>query len=294
MSKIKSMTGFASQSQKYNEHEVGCELRALNSRYLEVSVKLPHFLKDMEDMIKELIRNKVSRGKINCIINCKSNSSNYQNLMVNEQIVDFYRSILEQIKKTAKLDGEIKLEHMLFFKDIISFEEEIVIEKKLEEGVIDIVNTTLDNLNDSRIEEGKNLKEDLADRLSSIHDKLRFIEKYAKKNARNEFQKLQKRLFSMVDQQKIDPNRLEMELALISDRVDITEEMVRLKSHLDLFQENLYQGSPIGKKLNFILQEMHRESNTIAAKSTAIQVSHHIVSIKEEIERVREQVQNIE
>jgi len=288
------MTGFASQNQKIDDHEISCELRSLNSRYLEVSVKLPNFLKDMEDTIKDLLRNKVSRGKINCIINCKSNSSAYQNLIVNKQTVDFYRSILDQIKKSAKLEDEIKLEHMLFFKDIISFEEEVVIEKELEEGVIDLVYKTVDNLNGSRIEEGNNLKEDLENRLSSIHEKLLLIERHGRDNASIEFEKLKKRLFSLIDQQKIDPTRLELELALISDRVDINEEIVRLRSHSDLFLENLNQGSPIGKKLNFILQEMHRESNTIATKSTSIDVSHYIVIIKEDIERIREQVQNIE
>jgi len=130
--------------------------------------------------------------------------------------------------------------------------------------------------------------------LNNIHNLNMEIKELSVDNARNEFDKLYKRLLSMIDEKKIDHNRLEMELALISDRVDISEEVVRMESHLELFRENLAAGSPNGKKLNFILQEMHREANTMSTKNTLIEISHRIVTIKEEIERMREQVQNIE
>ena len=145
-----------------------------------------------------------------------------------------------------------------------------------------------------RSQEGIHLKSDLQKRLDKITILTEEITGLSKENPSIEFEKLRKRLLSMITEDKIDINRLEQELAIIADRVDITEETVRMKSHIQLFQENLNTGSPIGKKLNFILQEMHRETNTMSNKTTIVEISHRLVTLKEEIEKVREQVQNIE
>lgn len=157
-----------------------------------------------------------------------------------------------------------------------------------------LINDAIAQLDITRGAEGENLRRDLADRLDALEKLTGEIAEMGKGNARSEFEKLYQRLITLVDEGKIDRNRLEMELALISDRVDISEEVVRMGSHIELFRENLRQGSPIGKKLNFILQEMHREANTISTKNTLIEISHRSVTVKEEIERMREQVQNLE
>ena len=205
-----------------------------------------------------------------------------------------YKALLNQIRKIAKIDEEVKLEHLLAFKDIISFEEDTTIDRNFEKSILELVQNTLSGLNQMRNIEGENLNKDIKSRLVSIQKNLQKIKPISKKNAKIEFDKLYKRLLSLIDEQKIDRNRLENELAIISDRVDIAEEIIRLQSHIDLFKQNLKAGSPIGKKLNFLLQEMHREANTISSKSTLLEISHNIVTIKEDVERIREQIQNIE
>jgi len=294
MSAIYSMTGFASYSDKLQDNEISCEVRSVNSRYLEIYLKVPKALSEFEDRLKEIVRQKVKRGKLNIIINFSSLTPALQNLKVDENSVLLFKNLLNQIREIAGIQDPIRLEHLLEFKEIISFEEQIEEEAEIFKALSEVLNQTLDALNVNRQSEGENLKLDIMERLKNIERLAQEIEIAGKDNAKIEFKKLYNRILSLIEEKKLEPNRLELELALISDRVDITEEIVRLKSHVQLFKENLEEGSPIGKKLNFILQEMHREANTIASKSTVLEVSHRIVEIKEEIERIREQVQNIE
>ncbi len=288
------MTGFANVQTQFDNNELICEIRSLNSRYLEISVKLPKPLIDLENHIRDLIRQHITRGKVFCNINFTSLSSELQNLKINPGTVQIYKNLLEQIKNAANLDTTISLDHLLFFKDIISFEEEILIDEELNQKIKKTVLKALQLFNRMREEEGENLTKDIQIRLDKINALTNEISEYAHQNPRIEFEKLYKRLLSLIEEEKTNKERLEQELAIISDRVDITEEVVRMKSHLQLFQENLAKGSPIGKKLNFILQEMHRETNTMSNKSTMVEISHRVVAIKEEIEKLREQIQNIE
>lgn len=287
------MTGFALSSDSQG-NGINCEIRSLNSRFLEINIKIPLTLKDLEDSIKALIQQNIGRGRVTCTITINSIDQSLSSLKIDPGIVTQYKQLLNQIRKIAKIDEEVKLEHLLAFKDIISFEEDTTIDRNFEKSILELVQNALSKLNQMRNIEGKNLNKDIKSRLVSIQRNLQKIKPISKKNAKIEFDKLFKRLLSLIDEQKIDKNRLENELAIISDRVDITEEIIRLQSHIDLFKQNLKAGSPIGKKLNFLLQEMHREANTISSKSTLLEVSHNIVTIKEDVERIREQIQNIE
>jgi uncharacterized protein (TIGR00255 family) len=294
MNSLLSMTGFATVQMEYNTSEVTCEIRSLNSRYLEISVRLPKILADLENTIKEVAREKITRGKLMYALNFSSLNNELQNMKINPETVKSYKNLLGQMNEAAGLDSEIKLDHLLFFKDIISFEEDSVIDEEIVNFVRDITATTLDKLNEMRSQEGDHLKKDIMERLDKISGINDQIIALSKDNPRIEFEKLYNRLLGMLKEDKIDKTRLEQELALIADKVDITEETVRMKSHIELFRKNLQAGSPIGKKLNFILQEMNRETNTMSNKSTMIDISHKIVTLKEEIEKVREQIQNIE
>ena len=294
MNPVYSMTGFAAESLQYETNMLSCEIRALNSRYLEIIVKIPLVFRDIEDPIKEIIRQKISRGKVNCVITLNSQTPLLQHLKVDRGATLMYKELLEQIRTIAQIEQPIQLSDLLVFKDIISFEEDTIADKALQDTLFQLVTRTLDQLNTVRLQEGKNLARDLKERLAQIIQLTDEIKTLSQKNASQEFDKLYRRLLGMIDENQIDRNRLEMELALISDRVDISEEVVRMQSHIELFKDTLDKGSPAGKKLNFILQEMHREANTMASKSTLIEISHRIVAVKEEIERIREQVQNVE
>lgn len=294
MGNIRSMTGYATRQTQLNESELTCEIRTLNSRFLEISLKLPKIMTDLENPLKEIIRKRVSRGKVFCSLSLSSVEGELQNLKIDQSSVKLYLNLLQQIRQAAGIDSPITLEHLLTFKDIISFDDEGVLNDAHLKMVFRTVDDTLQTLNEMRSREGENLKGDLLERLEKINKISNEITELAKNNPQIEFERLQNRLVSLLDEEKVDQSRLEQELAILTDRVDITEENVRMKSHLQLFRENIEKGSPIGKKLNFILQEMHRETNTISNKNTMIEISHRVVTVKEEIEKLREQIQNIE
>ncbi len=288
------MTGFATLQTDFNQSEITCEVRSLNSRYLEIIVKLPRALADLENPIKEIIRRKITRGKITFNLSFSSLTGELQNLKIDPETVRIYKNLLEQIQQAADIRQEITLDHLLFFKDIITYEEESNVDEALTQKIYQITEQVMDNLNTMRANEGENLRQDLLQRLERIETLTREVARLGEKNPRQEFDRLYKRLLALINQEKIDANRLELELALLSDKVDITEETIRMQSHIQLFRENLNAGSPIGKKLNFLLQEMHREANTMSNKATMIEISHRVVTIKEEVEKMREQIQNVE
>ncbi len=294
MSQIFSMTGFAVHTLKVDDTEITCEMRSLNSRYLEMFVKLPQTLRILEDHIKDSIRQKITRGKISCLITTSSLVPAIQNLTIDKQTVELYTKLLDDVRKIAGIHEPIKLEHLLQFNEVFAFEETTEVDEAFQQAIFQIVAETLDILNANRSREGENLVLDITKRLATIETVVNELEPLAKENPRVEFDKLYQRLKSLIQEQKIDRDRLELEVAIIADRVDVTEELVRLKSHIQLFRETLANGSPAGKKLNFILQEMHREANTISSKNTMVEISHRAVFLKEEIEKIREQVQNIE
>jgi uncharacterized protein (TIGR00255 family) len=294
MSPLKSMTGFATVQTEYNSNEASCEIRSLNSRYLEISLRLPRMLTDLENSIKEIIRQKISRGKIMYSLNFSSLNNENQNLKIQGDLIKFYKSLLEQIKKEAGIKSPLKLDHLLFFKDVISFEEDSSVDEELANFVYKLTDAALDRLNEMQIQEGQYLRTDLEGRIGKISTLNNEIKELSKSNPSAEFSRLYSRILGLIGEEKVDRNRLELEMALIADKVDITEEVVRLQSHIQLFKNNLAEGSPVGKKLNFILQEMNREINTMSNKSTLVEISHRVVQLKEEIEKIREQVQNIE
>lgn len=294
MSKIYSMTGFAAGKTSFKTSQISCEIRSLNSRYLELFVKLPPLLRDMEDEVKELIRQKLQRGKINLSLSFDTGDPSSQSLKVNENAVRLYARLFDDIRRLANLEETARVSDFLEFKDVFVTDQDALSDKDFRARLISFLAELLDKLNYNREVEGANLRTDLEARLASILEINEKLTALAAGTARAEFDKLYQRLLSMISEQKVDRNRLEMEMAIISDRVDINEEIVRLESHIGLFRENLAAGSPIGKKLNFILQEMHREANTISSKSSQVEISHLAVTLKEEVERIREQVQNIE
>ena len=294
MRTIFSMTGFAVAKAQHANCELTCEIRSLNSRYLEIYLKLPPTLRELEDELKDVIRGRLGRGKINCTVVMDAEGSSGQSISVNEAAVHNYVQALQEVRHLAGIKEPLKLADLADYKDIFSVDEPDGIDDGLRNAMKELVDEAAAKLNVTRASEGENLRNDLLERMDLVETLSREVRELGQGNARAEFDKLYQRLLSLIDDQKIDRNRLEMELALISDRVDISEEVVRMSSHLSLFRENLAVGSPIGKKLNFILQEMHRESNTMSSKNTLIEISHRVVRIKEEIERIREQVQNIE
>ena len=288
------MTGFG-KAQSINKNiEVEIEVRSVNSRYLDLSIRLPNTISAFEMPIRDKIKEEVIRGKITVYVNLKISSyDESQTLIDNSKILERYNQ-LKSVKKLLKIDENIKLSHLLTVSDLFELDLNTIDEKKLLDIIMKTLDQALNAFNVMRDTEGSHILKDMLERNNNITELLAFVEKKSKLNVQQEFNRQLENVKNMITQDKIDQDRLNMEIALIADRVDITEECVRMRSHINLFENSCKQNGESGKKLNFILQEMLREANTMSSKTSDIDVSHKVIKIKEEIEKLREQAQNIE
>ncbi len=290
---IHSMTGFGKGSIVTRKITIEAEVKSGNSRYLEMFIKLPQFLSHKEYELRELVKDKIKRGKINIFIQIKRDTTLNGSSAFDEEKLKSYLKVLKQIKKTANLSEGIKLEHLLNNKEFIASSDYDLSEvefNKLKKSL----NTALNNLQIMKKNEGRELAKDLTKRIRFIENNVNEIVNESKNSINDYYGKLKERITELLDDSKISEERLNLELALIADKADITEESVRLKSHLKFFIECIKKEAEPGRKLNFLCQEMNREANTISSKSISISITHKVVLIKEEIEKIREQIQNIE
>lgn len=287
------MTGYGKGSTAKNETFIEVEVKSVNSRFFETSLKLPPILLPYDYEIREFIKTKVQRGKLNVVFHFKKDGVENGFISIDEKKLSNHISLIKKIKKAASIKDEIKLEHLLTGKE--SF---ISQDTELSKSEFDLVKSALTKALDKLIlmkkKEGTELAKDLSSRIEKILKIVSEIEIEYKKSINDYFNKLRLRITELLDNAEINEDRLNLELALIADRADITEECVRLKSHIKFFKESIKNEKEPGKKLNFLCQEMNRETNTISSKSISTPVIHSSVLIKEEIERIREQIQNIE
>ena len=290
----RSMTGFGRAESKNGRFEITVEIRSLNNRYLDISLRLPKSLNTYEYLLKEIIKKKILRGKLTAVVTFKSLALENGDFKLNNETVNFYHQLLEKIKDQTGISDNITLNHLLQFKELIEPEDTVFEDEEVEKNLKDVFNEALKNLDAMRKQESDNICEDIYSRLEKIRSTLNSISDKAKESPKIELEKLFNRLQERIDNNEVDRDRLELELAMIADRVDVTEECIRLASHLDLFKDVLDKKDEVGKQLTFLLQEMHRETNTIGSKTSDISISHEMIHLKEEIEKIREQVQNLE
>jgi uncharacterized protein (TIGR00255 family) len=292
---IKSMTGFGRGESSSNGFQVTVEIKTLNSRYLDISIRLPQSIQEYEFNIKEEIQEKMSRGKAHVSVNVEKTDQLSPNITYNAQLITAYTDMLKKVKTLAGIEGPVQLDDLLRFDDIFESQEE---DEEDIENIWSCTQEALDKslilLNEMRQQEGDELKNDLTELIEGISEIVETVKELSKKRGPEVREKLQTRISTMIDEEKIDPERLEMEVALLIDKMDVNEEIIRLQSHLKFFLEALENDEPVGRRLNFLSQEINRELNTIGAKSNDSTISHHIVLGKEKLEKIREQVQNIE
>jgi len=290
---IYSMTGYGKGSILKNKTSAEAEVKSVNSRFFEVSLKLPSILFPYDYEIREFIKNKVQRGKVSVVIHFKKDGVENGYIIIDENKLSNHLLLIKKIKKAAGIKDEIKLEHLLISKDIFTSQD-----AELSKSEFDIVKSALNKALDKLIlmkkKEGAELSRDLSARIENIISNISTIETEFRKNINEYHDKLKQRIQELTGNVELNEDRLNIELALIADRADITEECVRLRSHLKFFKETLKNEKEPGKKLNFLCQEMNRETNTISSKSISTSIIHSSVLIKEEIEKIREQIQNIE
>jgi uncharacterized protein (TIGR00255 family) len=291
---IASMTGFGRGEAHREGITVSVELRTVNSRFLEVAARLPRSLSLRENDVKELIRRKISRGKISVVANVEKEGNGSAGLAINTPAARAYYRLLVQLRKTLKLKETVKLEHVLQCSEIFEQKEIGGTDEKEWEVLQESLEHALGALGEMRRAEGGELERDFRARIALLDEKLAQIERRSVQQVPAERERLRERVAQLVEKTPVDEGRLELELALLADRLDVTEECVRFRSHNKFFLEALALPEPAGRKLNFLIQEMNREANTIGSKSSATEIAHLVVGMKEELEKLREQLQNIE
>lgn len=291
---IKSMTGFSKIEKSNNNINVSIELKSLNGKNLELNFRMPKYLNEKEIELREIFRKKLFRGTVSIFINIEDKSNKEQFAFNNETAKTIYNELLNT-RKELKIKESIKIEHLLKYSDLFIDSSSISnIENNDWAFIRDCVYKAIEELDVMRRKEGGNIARDLGRRIKTFGDQVKEIEKLGIERIPEEQEKYKEKIAKMFENDEIDEQRLQTEIVLMADKLDISEECVRLSSHLSLFDEYMKDKSPSGRKLNFLMQEIHREVNTIGSKSSYTKISHKVVNLKEDIERIREQVQNIE
>jgi len=288
---IKSMTGFSKADLEFKEGRLYGEARSLNNRYLEISLKVPKIEYTSEQKLRDLVKRHVKRGKVDIAVKWEKSSGDFSTPKLNENAVRQYVEVLTALKKDFGLKGEPTLENLLGFRDIIAFEENNGIS---EEKLLSFFKSMLKKLDEERSKEGALIEKDLTARLKKIKHNLKEIEKRWPLIIKTHEGKLKEKIREVLKTATIDEVRVLQELAIYMEKLDIAEEIIRLKGHMDNFSATMATDEPIGRKLDFIIQEMVRETNTIGSKSNDLYINERVVQIKVDIEKMREQVQNAE
>lgn len=292
---IISMTGFGRGEATENGITATVEIKSLNSRYLDLSIRLPQRLQDKELILKELVQKTISRGKLNINVHVTESDSGEPHIKVDEVKVKAYARILREVQEAAGIEGSLNVRNITGFGDVFitqEDDEEILAEKWA--VALKALNSAVENLIAMRTQEGNQLKNDLIERIENIEANLKDIEKVTNGRVEEIRNKLRERIQQLFDDENFDKERLETEVAVIADKMDITEEIVRMRAHLKFFIEAIEQAESAGRRLNFLTQEMNRELNTIGSKANDSEIAHHVVRSKETLEQIREQVQNVE
>jgi uncharacterized protein (TIGR00255 family) len=292
---ITSMTGYGRGESRKKGYSAVVEIRSVNSRFLEVSTRMPRGLSSREQEVKEILRQSILRGSLNVSVKTEKEKSSSGELKVDAPTARAYHRLLTDLGKAVKIKEKVTLEHLLHFSDILQPIEADESDESEWLVVKDALKKAAKSIQDMRSREGKSLEKDLKSRLQTMKQIIDTIESDGNARIPQERVRLRAKVAELVEDPRIiDEKRLELEIAILSEKLDISEECVRFRSHLDVFHEAMKGAEQSGRKLNFLVQEMNREVNTIGSKVNDASVQHRVVSLKEELERVREQLQNVE
>ena len=289
---IRSMTGYGRGKYEIDSREYTVEIKSVNNRYCDVSVKLPRSISYLEEKIKKEVISKVSRGKIDVFITFYNNSTKGKSIKFNRELAGIYIKELRELAKENEINSDIQVTEISKFPDVLTIEneeDEELIWNELKNPLEEAIN----NFITMKETEGRKIYEDLTTRIEDINSKVSIISDNSTRLIKEYIVKLENRIKELLDSDKIDENRLAMETVIYADKSSVEEEITRLKSHIYQFKE-LIKENVVGKKLDFIIQEMNRETNTIGSKSSSIEITNLVVEIKTQIEDIREQIQNIE
>ena len=288
------MTGYGRAEETRNGCTITVELRSVNNRYLDCNVRMPRLYLFAEEAVKARVQGAISRGKVDVFVTLDSAGADRVCVSVNRPVADGYCAALRELAELYGLCGEISVSLLSRFPDVLLAEKA---EEDLEQRAADIcavLDRALEDFDQMRAREGGRLREDILSRAASIEEKVALVEERSPQTVAEYRARLEARMNEVLSSAQIDPARILTEAAIFADKVAVDEETVRLRSHIGQLREMLDRGGAVGRKLDFLIQEFNRETNTIGSKCSDIDIARHVVDMKAEIEKIREQVQNIE
>ena len=291
---VKSMTGYGRSEKVTPTAKCSVEIKSVNHRYLDMSIKLPRKLNMFEADIREVLKDYIQRGKVDVFVSYEDYSKESVNIKYNQEIAAEYMKYFVKMSEDFELDDDIRVSTLARMPEVLVSEDENINEDEIWKLVKDVLIEACDAFVVSRIKEGENLRTDLLDKLEAMSKNVAFIEERYPKTIEDYKNRLTTKIKEVLEDKQIDESRILTEVCIYSDKVCVDEEMVRLKSHIEAVKEALTTGGCVGKRLDFLAQELNREANTTLSKSTDIEISNVAITIKTEIEKIREQIQNIE
>ncbi|NLT14154.1 MAG: YicC family protein [Clostridiales bacterium] len=291
---VKSMTGYGSAKGVSGAIDITVELKSVNNRYLDCNIRMPRVYSAIEDALKAAVTRSISRGKVDVFINIDSSKADNVTVKINKPVADAYMTVLRTLSDEYGLSGNISAIEFARFPDILQLEKSETDTDALANDIVAVLEDALRDFDALRSREGENLAKDMNLRLNEIEKLTRKAEECSPKSVAEYRAKLEAKMAEVLQNKELDATRILMEAAIFADRVAINEETVRLKSHIEQLRIMLASREPVGRKLDFLIQELNREANTIGSKGNDTEMARIVVDLKAEIEKMREQAQNIE
>jgi uncharacterized protein (TIGR00255 family) len=289
------MTGFGRATAEVDNLSATVELKSVNNRFCEVSIRAPRHLFDRENEIQTRLKKVFSRGRISVQVQIERKSERQPGVTLDKNAVKYYSRLFKDLRKMGGLSDRVQINHLLRFEDDIFVKTAPSGDRDIMWSVVKAaLDAAIEGMQEMRRMEGRALETDLVNRITKITAYCDDVKRLSPTRVAAAREKLQLRIAEMIGEERVNPERLENEIAILSDKLDVSEESVRLDSHLKLFRDALNIAEPVGRKLNFIVQEMNREINTIGSKSNDSALTEVVVAMKEELEKIREQVENVE
>lgn len=294
MGKLLSMTGYGNAKGSVEGQEITVELKSVNNRYLDCSVRLPRNFLFAEDTVKQAVSAGVSRGKVDVFVSAQASQDSGTVVSVNEELARGYRDAVAHIAETLGLESGLNAFSLARFPDVLTVERRELDKDKAAAALSEITAKAVEEFNAMREREGERLRRDMLGKLETIEGLVFVVEERSPQTVKEYRERLEARLRDILADRSLDEQRVITEAAIFADRTAVDEETVRLRSHIAQFRTMLEEGSPIGRKMDFLVQEFNRESNTIGSKCSDASLAKVVVDLKSEIEKIREQLQNVE
>lgn len=291
---VKSMTGYGRAEDTLNGCTITVELRSVNNRYLDCNVRMPRLYLFAEETIKSQVQNTISRGKVDVFVTLDSTGGEQVQVSVNQPLADGYYAALKELAERYGLSKDISVSLLSRFPDVLLAEKAEEDVEQRAQDICSVLDRALADFDQMRTREGARLEADVLSRAARIEELVGLVEERSPQTVAEYRAKLEARMNEVLSNTQLDPARILTEAAIFADKVAVDEETVRLRSHIGQLRHMLEQGGATGRKLDFLIQEFNREANTIGSKCSDIDIARHVVDIKAEIEKIREQVQNIE